>query len=429
MKSAPMATAAAIALSALVAVPAQDAPPPRSPSLDGTVELSAAAALRVPYESGPDASGAPAFGFEEWANLRLQVPAGDYGTVHAALNLVAASGEAALPVPPFVEAPGYSAAIELERLYWKASAEAFDAEAGLMRLAFGYGTAFSPSDFLGSRNPLAPRARPRGRLALAATAYPADPWKAKAFVVAPDDSLYDGGRGFVAGTVHDLHGPAGSLQLLGAFLDAEPAGDRPDAQWLFGLSAKLDAAVGVVLDAAYRLDTGTLATGERFDADWPAWRAMEASLGVDWSFLDGDVYMTAAWLFNGPGVLDPGDDPGELYLDGADPWYETSPYGRLPAAGAVPGALNGRHYAQATLLWSVDDYTRATFSVLASPFDLSFVPAIALEHEPAQGLVLAAECRAAVDGHILSPDGKRGELGPDNTGTFATLSLRATLRF
>jgi hypothetical protein len=139
-------------------------------SCSGSLDSAMSSRLGYPYGGmGGDFS----FGSEEYANLRLKARAGEHGTVHAAVNFIAAAGYFAVPSSSFAKAQGYATAIELERLYFRAAGSSlpFDIEAGLMRLAFGYGVAFSPTDFLSLRNPLVSEARPRGRLALAATVY------------------------------------------------------------------------------------------------------------------------------------------------------------------------------------------------------------------------------------------------------------------
>jgi hypothetical protein len=142
-----------VSCSALPRVQALDAS-----SFSGSLDSAISSRLGYPYGGmGGDFS----FGSEEYANLRLKARAGEHGTVHAAVNFIAAAGYFAVPSSSFAKAQGYATAIELERLYFRAAGSSlpFDIEAGLMRLAFGYGVAFSPTDFLSLRNPLVSEAR------------------------------------------------------------------------------------------------------------------------------------------------------------------------------------------------------------------------------------------------------------------------------
>ncbi|HOX33564.1 MAG TPA: hypothetical protein PLB91_14635 [Spirochaetales bacterium] len=406
-----------LALALLCAAPRAFAEPELSGSIESGLSGSA----------GTGGAAAFSCGFEEFANLRLRTRVGEAGTVYAAINLVAASGEAArraalleaaapgpLAASSFAAGSGYAAALELERLYFRLEGEGADLQAGLQRLAFGYGQAFSPSDFLSPPNPLHPEARPRGRLGLAASAYPADSAKLGAFAFAGTDPLEADGGGTLLGAQAELHGAAASIQALYAF--EAPGPEAELGLHRAGLSLKLEAGAGIALDLLYS-----------YDAEDPAGLAgLEASLGADYSFLDGDLYVLGQYLYNGPGPLDPEDEIGELYAEAG--WYETAPLERLPAAEGLR-ELNRRNYLYASLAYRVDDYTSATLSCLAGLDDLSFSPALELEHEPFQGMVLSCRCRLPLDPRSFSSGGERGELGPDNSGSLASVELKAKLRF
>ena len=121
----------------------------------------------VNYTLGTDETNEHSFGFEQYANLRLRIRTRERATFHAAFNLIAMSGNFAVPAVTSglaVSGENYAAAMELERLFVRIAGDHIDTEAGLLRMNFGYGQVWGPSDFLNPRNPLAYNARPRGVL-------------------------------------------------------------------------------------------------------------------------------------------------------------------------------------------------------------------------------------------------------------------------
>ncbi len=384
-----------------------------SPELSGILVSSAAASA--------GAGGAPAFslGWEEYCNLRLRADAGERGAVFAAVNLTAASGSflppaSVLAQTAFTAGENYAAALELERLYLRVRGEGLDLEAGLLRLSLGFGQAWRPLDFLSPPNPLVPEARPRGILGAVASAYPSGTSRVKAFLAAP---LGAEGEGTVLGIAADIHG--GRASLLGLYAFRTPETGHPSGRHVGGISAKLEAGAGFVLEALYEWDPSASA----------GWDGLRAALGADYSLFGGDLYILGQYLYNGPGALAPGDDVGDLYAPSADPWYETAPADRLPAPGVEPSAFNRRNYLLAIFLWRFGDYTRATHSCAACLDDLSFLPSLTVEHEPFQGLSVSGTLRMPLDGRSLSGSGDHGEFGPANTGSRGSVTLSAKLRF
>lgn len=403
----------ASALAALILAGA--AAHPEAPDISGTVESV--------VEGAAGAGGAPGFslGFEEYANLRLKAAAGERGTVYAAVNLMAASGSylppsAVLAQTAYLAGENYAAALELERLYLRVRGETLDLEAGLLRIPLGYGLAWRPLDFLAPPNPLVPNARPRGVLGAVVSAYPAETARIKVFLAAGADPLETGGDGTILGAAADVHGNRASL--LGLYAFQAPSSGHSQGLHRAGISAKLEAGAGIVLEALYEYDPD----------DAPGWGGLQAALGLDYSFLEGDLYILGQYLYNGPGYLAPGDELGDLY-DSVDPWYETAPADRTPAAGVTIGYQNRRSYLYAALAYRWSDYNRSTLSCAVSPDDLSFSPDLTLEHEPFQGMTVSFSCRAYLDPRSLSGTGRYGELGPANTGRYASLGLRARLKF
>jgi len=334
---------------------------------------------RVSSGGAPGEDGGDGFyGFEEYANLRLKARVGERGTFYGAANFIAASGSpvaasSAAGDSSYSSGKNYAASVEPERLYLRIEGDAFDLETGLMRLAFGYGQAWSPSDFLSERNPLLPDARPRGLLAVAATAYPSGSWKLKAFSAAGADPEKADGSGGLFGASADFHGDAGSVQALYAF----ESGAGSAAVHRIGLSVKADLEVGLALDALYGIQDGR----EGLDG-------LTAALGVDYSFLKGDLYVLAQYLHHGGGAL------GGL-------------------------ELTKTHYLYSSLLYRIDDYTSAGLDCAASLEDRSLSPALTLSHEPFQGLTLS------LSGRIPVGDAE-AEFGPRRTGT--RLLVTATMK-
>lgn len=380
--------AAALALAALLASLAAALPAAaEGPAISGSIETSAAASL------GAGASPAFSLGFEEYANLRLKAKAGERGTVHAALNLVAASGSLAPPeavlaaapyATPFVSGGGYAAALELERLYCRITGETMDLEAGLLRLAFGYGQAFSPMDFLSARNPLLPEARPRGVLGAAASVYPSEMARIEAFAAAGSDPFETSGEGALAGALGELHGRSTSLEALYAYEAPSTAYGRGVHR--AGLSLKLEAGAGVALDALYSHDGG-----ERSGLG-----GLEGSLGLDYSLGGGDLYLLCQYLYRGRGSV---------------------------------GDLTGGNYLYAVASWRVDDYRSISLASTANLDDLSALSFLSYETEPFQGLAVLLRAALPLDRAALGGGDGEGDLGPDALGYRVSFSARAKLRF
>ncbi|MCX7788590.1 MAG: hypothetical protein N2442_12950, partial [Spirochaetes bacterium] len=121
---------------------------------------------------GSDEKGT--FGFEQYGNLRLEAPLNRWGKVYVAGNVLAASGSSLERAVTTSTGQGYGSLVELERLYYRLETESSDWETGLLRIPFGFGQAFRPTDFLNPPNPLNPDARPRGVLGTVYTLYPTD---------------------------------------------------------------------------------------------------------------------------------------------------------------------------------------------------------------------------------------------------------------
>ena len=336
------------------------------------------------------AADAPDFSFaaEEFANLRLQAKIRDRAVFYGALNASVSAGASAIPG---TAEENYTGSIEPERLYFRLNGEYADVDAGLMRLAFGYGQVFAPADFLNPRNPLFPDARRRGILAAAVSAYPADMIKLLAFAAAPKDPLNSGGGGSIFGFSADKHWQRASVQALYTF--EAPLENSPYGIHRFGLSVKADLGPGFVGDALYA-----------YNHEAPSGMdALSAAAGADYSFFNGKVYILAEYLYNGP--------------DSATAAGEENPAG-----------FSSTHYLYGMLLCRFSDYTNASLSCMAGLEDGSFLPALSFEHEIFQGLSLELSARLPLDRAVFD-EGGPGEFGPERLRERFDMAAKARLRF
>ena len=348
--------------------------------------FSAVADSKITLAAG--AAGAPDFYFaaEEFANLRLQAKIRDRAVFYGALNASVSAGASAIPG---AEEENYTGSIEPERLYFRLNGERADVDAGLMRLAFGYGQVFAPADFLNPRNPLFPDARRRGVLAAAVSAYPADMVKLLAFAASPKNPLNNGGSLF--GLSADGHWQRASVQALYVF--EAPLENSPWGVHRFGLSFKADLGPGFVGDALYAYNHETPSGMD----------ALSAAAGADYSFFGGKVYVLAEYLYNGP--------------DSATAASEENPVG-----------FSRVHYLYGMLLCRFSDYTSASISCMAGLEDGSFLPALGFDHEIFQRLSLDLSARLPLDRAVFD-EGDPGEFGPERLRERFDLAAKARLRF
>ncbi len=370
------------------------APPLRAeePIISGIVNAAANAA------AGAGDSSAFLLGTEEYANLRLEADVGDWGTVYTAVNLIASSGTngAASFAAGAETGENYTAALELERLYARFRGETIDADIGLMRIPFGYGQGFRPTDFLNPPNPMIPDARPRGILGALVSVYPSLDAKLQGFLAGGPDPLKLDGEGSLLGLAAEGHFSRASVQALYAF---QASGDGVHR---IGLSLKADMEVTLVMDALCSIE------GDALGID-----GLEIAFGADYSFIDGKLFTLVQYLYNGPGLLDPDEGLDAL----------------LTAPSSDIGVYNRKNYLLAQSLYQFSDFTRAGLSCLASLDDLSFSPALTAEHEPAQGLTLGLTARLYLDEKTLLGSGNRGELGSEYTGMYGLLTATAKMKF
>jgi len=349
--------------------------------LDSTVSMNAGA------------GDAPEFsiGFEEYANLRFQSRLRDRGAVYGAVNLLAAAGDYAsnaallalygtgspLNTTAYIEGENYIAAIELERLYFRLRGEYTDFDGGLMRLPFGYGQVWAPSDFLNPRNPLKPDARLRGILGAAFSWYPTDEMKLLTFYSSPRDPFNNEGSGSIVGLSFDKHWNKASIQTLYSY--ETPNGSKiiesPFGIHRFGLSLKADVEIGLYLDTlySYNYEAGT------------EWDGLSFSAGTDYSFFDGNFIVLAEYLYNG--------DTSSTALG----------YG---------GNFSNNHYLYTSFTIRFSDFTSMSAALISGFEDVSFSALISLNHDLFQGVTLTVSAQVPLDRDLFNNDGNRGELGP-----------------
>jgi hypothetical protein len=376
------------------------------------------------------------WGLEEAANVRLQAKLRDGASFYSAVNFIAAAGSFAqsaaamasfgqlaanmneiggdLAPGAFVSGENYLGALELERLYFRMGGDYTGFDAGLMRLAFGYGQVWGSSDFLNPRNPLLPNARPRAVLGAAGMAYPLEDAKLQLFGAAPKNPFHGDGGGLIFGLSAENHWETMSAQFLYAYetpqenyvtaagLAAVAAGSsgRPDVntgseygvhRW--GFSLKADVEIGLVADALFTWNS---------DRDISA-EGLSAGAGFDYSFADGKCYALLEYLLSG---------------------LESS---TSQAASPLMGRSN-RNYLYALFRYSVNDYTSASLGCIASFDDVSFTPTASFEHEIFQGMNLTLTVQAPLDRDTFG-GGDQGELGPAKSGNYVTVTTLLRMRF
>jgi hypothetical protein len=359
---------------------------------------------------GAGAGSGPGFiyGLEEYANIRLQARVRDEALFYGSVNLSASSGsyaQAVLPVtvPGQTAVPGpalvtlgdnYAAALELERLYVKISREKTDFQAGLTRMAFGYGLVFGPMDFLNTRNPLHPDARPRAVLGADLAYYPAGDLKVQGFSAAARNPLAGSGAGTLAGLSAEYHGE--NLSLQGLYVYESPHNTFTRGIHRFGLSLKGDLVAGLAAETIYTHDPRGLNTAEN------AKEGLALSLGLDYAFLGGDLYVLVEYLYCG---------------------------NRSSAAESL--GFTGNHYVYANGLYRLGDYTGLGLGSMAALDDFSFALILTVEHELFQGFTLNLNCQVPLDRSLSG--GAAGEFGPlppgAAAGRYVQSTLKARLRF
>ncbi|GHT85772.1 hypothetical protein FACS1894137_10480 [Spirochaetia bacterium] len=324
------------------------------------------------------------WGLEEYANLRLKKSLGEHGSVYMAFNLIAAGGVSALALQtsPFGFSTSdnsggvnsnYAAAMELERLYVHLTGEKIAFDGGLMRLAFGYGNVFSPTDYFNPKNPLYPDARQRAVLGANFIVYPTDMLHLQFFGVSPKDPLKIDGEGLSGGLSVENHWKKASAQLLYSIEAARTPAHN------FGLSLKADLPVGLIADIlwTYRQEESASIEG------------LAASAGLDYTFsiATHTVYVLAEYLYKGD-------------------------------KSKMTGYAN-HHYLYGAGKFSVDDYRSFTLGALAGFETPSVVPLVSFSTDLFQGAALTLQAQI--------PCGE-GEFGSGASNSFFTFTTKLSVK-
>ncbi|MDR2729628.1 MAG: hypothetical protein LBB81_01860 [Treponema sp.] len=371
--------------------------------------LDSSAAMSAGAGDAPDFS----YGFEEFANIRMQARINEKAVFFGAVNLIAASGSftqaasqlgylnsnmynSGLNSASFITGDNYIAGIELERLYFRLNWERVSLDAGLMRVPFGYSQIWGPMDFLNPKNPLAADARPRAILGGTLFWYPTDDLKLLGLAAAPRDP-FSGSNGTFTGLFLEQHWDKISIQSLYVF--ETPAENSSDGIHRAGLSVKADVEAGLTLEALYTYnnETETRSGG------------LSLSAGIDYSFFDGNLIVMTEYLYNGKTSSTAFDIKKNIF-----------------------GRLN-KHYLYTGFTCLFSDYTSLTAALLSCFSDVSFTPVLSLNHELFQGAALTVSARFPLDRNLFKNDGSRGELGPiapgADTGSYFNFSTKLRLRF
>jgi hypothetical protein len=355
--------------------------------LDSTIAVNAGAG------DSPDFSN----GFEQFANIRFRSRVRDRATVDGAVNLFAAAGDYAVGLAAMGYNPvgeNFVAGFELERLFFRLNGEHTDFDGGLMRLPFGYGQVWGPSDFLNPKNPLKPDARPRAVLGMGLTWFPHDDLKLFAFAAAPRNPFAQDAGGMFTGLSMDRHWSKASLQALYSFetpvkADETAAGTKHGIHRT-GFSLKLDVEVGIVMDVLY-----TYNHEEKTELD-----GLSFSMGIDYSFFDGNLIAMAEYLYNG----------------------KTS-----STAFGYGGSFLNNHYLYTGFTWVFNSFTNISLALISGLDDISFTPVVSFNHDLFQGATFTILAQVPLDRDLFTGDGNKGEFGP--RFSYFNCTARIRLRF
>jgi len=221
-----------------------------------------------------------------------------------------------------------------------------------LRLPFGYGLVWGPTDFLNPKNPLKPDARPRAVLGVGLSYYPSDELKLMGFYAAPRSVFSEEGKGSRIGISMDKHSEKVSIQTLYSF--ETPDVNTDNGIHRAGFSLKADLLAGIVIETLY-----TYNHDEKTKTD-----GLSFSIGADYSLLDGNLIALAEYLYNG--------NTSSTAFN-----LETNLLG-----------LPNTHYLYTSLTLRFNDYTNINAALVSSFNDVSFTPVVTLNHDLFQGAVL-----------------------------------------
>jgi hypothetical protein len=332
----------------------------------------------VSMRAGAGDSPAFSYGVEEYASLRMQAKLREFATVFGDVNFIAAAGE-----------PAYTV-IELERLYFRINTDAIRLDGGLLRLPFGYGLVWRPTDFLNPVNPLLPDARLRGVLGAGLSWYVTDTLKLAGFGAAPRNAFSQSGEGGHAGLLFEQSWDKIDMQAIYFF--ESPQTRSNSGIHRVGVSIKADLELGFVVDVlySYNHEQGTGIDG------------LSLSGGFDYSYFDGNLIVLIEYLYNGSSSS---------------------------TSGNGGGGFANEHYLYTGFTWRFDDLTNAGLALVSGFSDVSFTPIVSFNRELFQGATLIFSAQIPLDRDLFSGDGNSGELGPLLSRRYFDGSVKLRLRF
>jgi len=340
---------------------------------------------------GAGEASALSYGFEEYANIRMQARLGENGTFFGAINLIAAAGNYAVAMAALEEnlqfgginiGQNYAALIELERLHFRIRGEKLNFDGGLMRIPFGFSAVWGSSDFLNPKNPLKPDARPRAVLGNSLSWFPVHGLKFQGFAVAGRDPLDPNAA--LAGISADKHWEKLSAQILYSFERSEifPATNLNPWTHRTSVSLKADLGAGFILDMLYtqNKEIAKFADG------------LSLSAGFDYSFSDGNLIFLAEYLYNG-----------------------------AASSTSVASGANffNRNYLYTGLTYRFSNFTNAGLALISGFDDASFAGLLTFNRQISQAISLSVAANIPMDKNLFNGDGNFGELGPRPFGVAA----------
>lgn len=410
-----------------------------------------------------------AWGWEEYANLRMKTKVGDFLTLYLSFNIFMFSGtytdvykiqyiqqaasmkqqedapdfesRAYFYQIPFYYKSSYIGAFELDRFYLDIGNDYFAFQAGLMRIARGFGYIFSPTDLFNPRHPVNPQARQEGRLALRSQWYPADFLRLELFSIAPDNPVEQSAWGMKHGFAANFYLGKVNFETLYTFLLPEMDYLQDQAELGFasytnndfahiaGFSLKADIEAGLFVDMIYRFEHRWFKKGY-YGRRYYGYEGLEAALGIDYT-IKGKVYLLAEYLFYGPGLADWMAYHYNAFLTPG--WHEVYPAGRSVylIAEKKPMTYNRHHYLFGMFyVKKVNDYIpRLGASYMFGIEDQSGLLNVFMDIEPFQACTITLSALYPFDWNMVNRDWGYGEFGPVFLGFHQDYKVSVAVKF
>lgn len=407
------------------------------------------------------------WGLNNLTNLRIKADIGEYLKFYTSINLSVFAGtftdsyrlgymQAAFdqgkmlsgidwdsPVGyfsiPFYYKSTYIGSFDIERLYFEVSTFYITFQTGIIRLARGFGYAFSPIDQFNEKNPINPTALPDGKLAMLFQVYPLGDWRIDLFAIAPENPLEKKGWGSKFGLASNLYIGKVNLEFLYALFMPEmeydknpvdngyPEWTNNDFTQIAGFSLKADIEIGLFLDIVYRFEHRWFKTGKFYDKTFYGYEGLEFAVGIDYTIL-GKLYILTEYLFNGGGYL----DMGSAKLDDAyanDTWYEKGIYERQSNQSFRMSNYLRHHYLFNRMSLKVNDYLNIHMNHLLSIEDQSQLLTIGASVEPFQAMTIEVNMYYPFDYRMFSNDWDAGEFGSTQLGFYQNYEITTTFKF